>query len=1725
MVNYAFVDSEINGKKQITDLGGVKSSGEEFHRNNPKEFKTFLRDANFIVGHNIVHHDALYIGKFFPMGATLIDTLYLSPLLFPNKPYHKLVKDDKILTEDVNNPLSDSKKCRDLYYDEVAKFESLPAEIKDIYGELLYRKPEFSGFLKSVGWRHHIFANIKAMVLASFRSFICSNSDLDRIIKETPVELAYALALITAEDKKSITPGWVLHTFPKVQNIMEKLRSTNCHDDHCPYCTAVFQAKSKLKEYFGYSEFRTFDGENLQEKAVELALEGESLLAVFPTGGGKSLTFQLPALIANETERGLTVVISPLQSLMKDQVDNLEAKHIVGAATINGLLNPIERQENIELIRNGTASILYIAPESLRSRSIEKLLLSRKISRFVIDEAHCFSSWGQDFRVDYLFIANFIKRLQERKQLEKNIPVSCFTATAKPKVISDICAYFRNNLGIELKILASSAARTNLKYKVLYQENNSEKYLTLRELLHAKNCPTIVYVSRVKETLQLAEKLSQDGIPAVAFNGQMDRNEKVINQNRFMSNEVQVIVATSAFGMGVDKSDVKLVVHYDISDSLENYVQEAGRAGRDQSIEAECYVLYNEGELDKHFLLLNQTKITINEIQQVWRAIKSMTSKNRPTVSASALEIARRAGWDDNIHDIETRVRTALSALEQAGYIIRNMNSPRVFATGVLVKSFSEAASKIEKSLLFCDDSEKRDAKRIIQSIISARATAEMTDDAESRVDYLSDNLGLQRLYVEELISKMRQEKILADSVDMNAYLKTGEETKITNVIVRFANLERYLLEHVFDYEGRFGLKELNERAQEEGIKDATVKNIRTILFYWQLKGLIKCSCINNICTIALCMNENDIRLIVEKKLNLAGRIAAHLFSLKGTVSQDERLIQFSLLSLMDALKTKGSLIESDLVFNEKEVRDALLYLTKIDALKIDGGFIILYNSLNVERIVTDNHIQYKREDYKDLENFYKMKTQQIHIVGEYANMMLKSYDDALTYVKDYFTLDYEVFLKKYFKGRQRTGEIMRNITPEKYKQLFGALSPIQRQIIDDDQSQYICVIAGPGSGKTRVLVHKLASLLLLEDVKSEQLLMLTFSRMAAREFKSRLASLVGTAVGYVDIKTFHSYCFDLLGKVGNEDEFGDVVKTATKMIANGEVEESKIAKTVLVIDEAQDIDEDEYNLIKALIDRTPDLKVIAVGDDDQNIYEFRGADSKYLNSLVTEFGATKYEMVENYRSKKRIIGLANLYARTIRNRIKVSDIVSMKQEDGNVLITEHVGENLEIPVCNDYLSRKLPGTTAILTITNEAALKVVGILTKKGIDAKLIQSDDNINLYNLAEFRFFIDSISANDSPIVDEKTWGDAKNGLRAKYQKSNILDKVINIIEVFEKENPKRYKNDFVSFLCESSFADFENYESATVVVSTIHKAKGREFENVYLLLDKKTGNDDDEKRRVYVGMTRAKSNLLIHVCGKAFEKTVGKLPVKYRVDANEYPEPDDIEIQLGYRDVFLGLFKDCQSTIQSLYPGYGLRNSTKRLTVYGAAVVQYSMAFYERTLSPIINKGYQVIKSEVRYLAYWKDLDKPKEKEVLIVLPNIYLIRTAKTDEGEKIIEPDPEKKTEESKEEVTAKPSPVKEKTKYDYSSEIFQKSYSELTTTDVNEIKKTPLFRALRAFRAEIAAQQNVPVYTIMNDRTAVEIVLKRPTTQAQLLGVHGFGVIKYIQYGERILALIEEYL
>lgn len=693
-------------------------------------------------------------------------------------------------------------------------------------------------------------------------------------------------------------------------------------------------------------------------------------------------------------------------------------------------------------------------------------------------------------------------------------------------------------------------------------------------------------------------------------------------------------------------------------------------------------------------------------------------------------------------------------------------------------------------------------------------------------------------------------------------------------------------------------------------------------------------------------------------------------------------------MELLNDFKANGkTLLDSKQDVQLEDIEEALLYLSKIGALKLEGGFLVLYNAMDIRRI-KDSRFRYKQEDYRMLSEFYRQKIQQVHIVGEYANLMVRDYDAALQYVQDYFQMDHRRFISKYFKG-ERQREIERNVTPDKYRHIFGTLSAKQMEIISDKESRCIVVAAGPGSGKTRVLVHKLASLLLLEDVKHEQLLMLTFSRAAATEFKQRLMDLIGNAAHFVEIKTFHSYCFDLLGRIGNLDEVKDVVAKAARMIENGEVEPNRIAKTVLVIDEAQDMSDEEYALVHALMTSNEEMRVIAVGDDDQNIFEFRGSDSRYMTQLLDEPGARFIEMTDNYRSSRHVVDFANAFVNGIGGRMKNDPIISMNHKEGFVCIHHHSSRIMYQPLVDDLLKHRRDGSSCVLTQTNEEAVILVALLRKHGLNSKLVQSMDGLRFRNLAEVRMFLKQIDGvTHSPVIPDDVWENARQKTFAMYAGSSSLHYLQRCLALFEQINKTKYLTDLKEFISESSIEDFCDFSGADVVVSTIHKAKGREFDDVYMLISKPQVIRNEVLSRYYVGTTRAKERLFIHTDTSIFDRMPAD---EHRVCQQQYDMPDEIVLQLSHKDVNLGFFKTRKNEILALRAGQPLRFENNYLydCSTNTVLAQLSQKMQGELLQ-WAGRGYYVVSASIRFIVAWRPKDAPKEeKEHAVLLVDLTL----------------------------------------------------------------------------------------------------------------------------------------
>ena len=501
-------------------------------------------------------------------------------------------------------------------------------------------------------------------------------------------------------------PPWVRHQFPEAGRLVRRLRDTACADAACEWCRERHDARKELARWFGFDGFRPEpmdnNGRPMQQSIVEVAMAGEHVLGILPTGAGKSLCYQVPALSRYDKTGALTVVISPLVALMADQVKGLEARGIGSCVTINGLLSMPERSDALDRVRLGDAGILIISPEQLRSISVRRVLAQREIGSWVLDEAHCLSKWGHDFRPDYRYVGRFIR---ERAGQEPVPPVLCLTATAKPDVKAEIEDYFQEELGIKLKVFDGGAQRTNLEF-VVVQTSSEGKFADIHQIIEA-DLPTdepggaIVYCATRRQAEEIAEFLQAKGIDANYFHAGLLPETKKNVQESFISGDLRAIVATNAFGMGIDKPDVRIVIHADIPGSLENYLQEAGRAGRDQQ-RARCVLLYTADDVERQFGMSARSRLTRREIHGVLRALRNLDRKKRlgGEVVATAGEILgedeEKAFERDSATD-DTRVRTSVAWLEEAVLLTREENKVQVFPSSLRVRSVEEARSQAGK--------------------------------------------------------------------------------------------------------------------------------------------------------------------------------------------------------------------------------------------------------------------------------------------------------------------------------------------------------------------------------------------------------------------------------------------------------------------------------------------------------------------------------------------------------------------------------------------------------------------------------------------------------------------------------------------------------------------------------------------------------------------------------------------------------------------------------------------------------------------------------------------------------------------------------------------------------------------------------------------------------------------------------------------------------------------
>lgn len=1540
---------------RIFMVGALRpDTGEELERKIDKDLPHVLdaldslgQGASFVLGHNVIDHDLPILKAQAPHLALhqlpVIDTLRLSPLAFPQNPYHRLVKDYKLIRDSLNSPLSDCRSTLTLFNDQRQAFAQLnethQAELL-CYQTLLAPtlKSDLGSFFASLtGTSPKPVIELRGLIpqlleetdpTLTRRLKVCSTRleqllETDLMDEALHLPLAYALAWLRVSGGNSVLAPWVRYQFPEVGRLIAELRDTPCGQDSCGYCTTTHDPRHELKRYFGFDDFRTEpDGRTLQHDVVLAGMRGQHVLAILATGGGKSLCYQLPALNRFHRNGSLTIIISPLQSLMKDQVDGLLERNVQCAATLNGLLTMPERAEVLEKVQMGDVGILLVSPEQFRNKAFRRAIKQRQIGAWIFDEAHCLSKWGNDFRPDYHYVSRFISEHSGDGPLA---PIGCFTATAKPDVLQDIQDHFSDQLGIRFETFLGTHERTNLSFEVL-PCTRAEKWARTHQLLEdhigRDHGGAVVFVSSRKGTEELSGFLIGQGWPCKHFHAGLEPHEKTDIQDAFKAGELRVIVATNAFGMGVDKADIRLVVHADIPGSLENYLQEAGRAGRDQG-EARCVLLYDLQDIETQFGMCERSKLGLHDIQQILSKLRTESDRRKGaklviTAGEVLLDEDIETSFNADDRDAETKVVTAVAWLERGQYLKREENQTQIFPA-TLSLSQADAEQRLAKADLPARRLEE--FRAILRFLYDAGADERINTDAL---------MALTSLTSEEVTATLKQMEalgLLENDSRLTCYLRHGTGRSARQQLKHTLELEHALFdclrEQAPDAESG-AWQDLNLPPLSAALKDATgQKDLIPLDVLRLLRSLAQDpdSDSQRRGTLELRQVSRDylklrikggyswaqIQAFGEKRRALAGVLLQFLIGkIPAGLHGKDLLVDTTFGELARALEADLQL--SHLIPPEQRQRAieyVLLYLHKQEILTLNHGMTVMRRAMTIE-VDADRRRKFRKDDYLKLDEHYREKRIQAHVMREYAEVALGEMAAALSLVMHYFSDSKQDFIKRYFEGRE---EVLKLATSEEsWNTIIETLSAPQRLIVADDDDMNRLVLAGPGSGKTRVIVHRIAYLLRVRRVPASSIVALTFNRHAANEIKQRLLRLVGADAFGVNVMTYHRMAMRLTGtrferrETVEEGTLKQVLSDAVELLegkrhAEGDDdlrEQLLRGYRYILVDEYQDIDELQYRMVSALAGRKADeegrLCILAVGDDDQNIYQWRETNNRYILQFREDYEATTSYLIDNYRSSRHIIAAANSLIERNPQRLKQQHPIQINaarrdhslggeweerdaERRGQVMRLAIQGDertrpNLQAQAAVAELQRLLDlesgdwNGCAILSRRHEYLYPVQAWCEQNGVPYCLAADKDAA--LPLTGQRGFVTAVEylRSQSGSLDAKGHWRAVQGASLDEEWHAFFEVAFGqlLVELGECQLSSQAVIDWLYDYAR----ELRQQPKQGLYVGTVHSAKGLEFRHVVLLDGGwPTGTDtlNDERRLYYVGMTRAEQTLTL------------------------------------------------------------------------------------------------------------------------------------------------------------------------------------------------------------------------------------------------------------------------
>lgn len=1508
----------------------------------------------------------------------VLDTLELSPLLWPGKPKHALEKLYRQQTA-TNDPVADARETLERLQEAEAYLEQHPPRPALAYWwDKLLPLGALRDFLLGDGEATSMLE--AATDLGDFDGEMMQRLwvHLENLPQHQPENLGALVALhwlLTKQHASHRRPAWVEHGWPTFA--AAEAAALGQPD----FSEAALTAE--LREIYGPDwSFRSG-----QLELVQALLGGQALpLGLLPTGGGKSLTFQFPALYLSRRERALSVVMSPLVALMEDQVLSLQAalpEYAERVAYLSGTQTPDDQRDILAGVWEGRIDLLYLSPERLRNVGVQKILKARRPALWVLDEAHTLSQWGIDFRPDFLRVAPLLAQIHEGGPAPL---LGLVTATATARVLDDIQTHLVEPLAqtlggrllLRLPSVQPSPWRGNIDIQMVQMPKEERLAAARADLLnHAgEGRVAIVYVRSRKLAREYAESLAEGGqLRTAAFHAKLLPTEKRDILHRFKAGELDVVVATSAFGMGIDRAGIHTVLHMSPPNTAESYLQEIGRVARKQGERGRALLYWDRGDFATSLRFDGASRIGKDGLKKCWDEARRCLKRPPEQRWLSSASFEKPLGLVGE--ELLTQTRVALRALETYGLLQEGQGQP-----AALELRLHEQKEGGELG------AEGRKLARWVAASQGWQAGASLT------LDIMESSL-LSALKPAEVLQGARQ--LVAAGWAEWSYRVTVRFRKKPKSLDNVATSVRALLAQ-WQEQDDLDLSNVNPenvgRDLQNRHKKATFEDARLGL---RVLGLAHSRKDGPRWSFSL---QDGAPPLTEWEGYSAGRFDELRRVREELQNRQQDKDDTITLNMAELELLVGALSD----FGPQESLLALEGLGIIDLARADEAAAHIFR-LDWGR--RGQGATYNKVAFTPLGAHYDDRTRRIHVM---RLLLEQPAENRQRFIEDYFALPLPDFCQQY--APDQADEFTVAQLPGTRARILEGLSGVQRQVVEDTSSRALLVLAGPGSGKTRVVVHRAAALLALENVPPEQILILAYNRTAVAEVRERLGALLSPlGLSYrPKVLTFHGLARELTGL-----KAGDALTAAGQPITNPDaqntwllgqliqyLQENEVAYRYILVDEYQDIDEQKYQIIRLLTEfeaaetqtgseadeedqGEQKSYLVAVGDDDQNIYGFQGANIRYIHQFRQDYQLSPAQdlyLTDNYRSSPEIVSLSNAFIAASlapEGRLKGPEraIVSRVTEAGKVGFCHYAGTAHGRYAAAHTIAHKIRElhaggialhVQAVLAPTWDDLHATEHALRELGLASQPLNNADHLHPAESLLGQHLLGQLEAAPSTLC-----ADPAATLRQLCAPYSPLDRSFGALLA-----SLHGLQDTTFEVMATRLRGAKPLRRDAVALSTFHTAKGSEFEQVFVL---DTGKDarhpdpskrEDATRTLYVALTRARRGLFVLSQKGGGHPTFTPDWVKVHFNISEireaaspatFPKTLRYTLELSPSDLYLShrqlISAAGRQAVEAYARNWGPLHLSGNWIKAGAATLAVLSAGQRQELATLLDRGVQVL----------------------------------------------------------------------------------------------------------------------------------------------------------------------